>query len=319
MDAPRRGIKRFVETSRKRGEGAPAREGEEQDRSARNVAISSKAGGSDAILNIFNTRRAVIGVVHCPAFPGSPRYDGRPVGALIEAALRDARAYAAGGAHGLIVENHGDIPFLRPGDIGPETAAFMTATTRAVIAETGLPTGINILANAPIPAFATAAASGALFVRVNQWANAYVANEGLLDGDAARALRYRRQIAADGVAVFADSHVKHGAHAITADRSVEELTRDLEFFDADVVIATGQRTGDAVTDAELDTVIGATRLPVIVGSGVTVDNVARILSRARGVIIGSSLKEGGGWWNPVAQDRVARFMETVAAIPEGAE
>lgn len=280
------------------------------------MAISSKADAGDQILNIFKIRRAVIGVIHCPAFPGTPRHDGRDPEQIYDAALRDALAYAEGGVDGLIVENHGDIPFLRPGDIGPETVAYMTAVTRRVLDEAGLPTGINILANAPIPAFAVAAASGASFIRVNQWANAYVANEGLLDGDAARALRYRKQIAAEGVAVFADAHVKHGAHAITADRSVEELTRDLEFFDADVVIATGQRTGDAVTDAELQTVTGATGLPVIVGSGVTQENVGRILSQSRGAIIGSSLKEGGVWWNPVETARVARFMETVREVRE---
>jgi membrane complex biogenesis BtpA family protein len=283
------------------------------------VSISSKAAAGDAILKLFNRRKVVIGVVHCPPFPGTPRYDGRGVEALVESAVQDARAYAAGGVDALIVENHGDIPFLRPQDIGPETTAFMTAVTRGVIAETGLPTGINVLANAPIPALAVAAASGARFIRVNAWANAYVANEGLLDGDAARALRYRRQIGADEVAIFADSHVKHGAHAITADRSIEELTRDLEFFDADVVIATGQRTGDAVSDDELTTVAGATRLPVVVGSGVTRDNAERILATARGVIIGSSLKEDGVWWKPVVRERVEAFIESVRPVREASE
>lgn len=280
------------------------------------MTISSKAGTGDRILNIFNVRRAIIGVIHCPAFPGAPRHDGRRPDALYDAAVRDAVAYAGGGVDGLIVENHGDIPFLRPGDIGPETIAFMTAATTRVIAETGLPTGVNLLANAPLPALAVAAASGARFIRVNQWANAYVANEGLLDGDAARALRFRKQIDAQQVAVFADSHVKHGAHAITGDRSIEEVTRDLEFFDADVVIATGHRTGDAVTDAELQTVASATDLPVIVGSGVTEDNVERILATARGTIIGSSLKEGGVWWNRVDPDRVTRFMQRVDRLRE---
>ena len=281
------------------------------------MAISSNAE-SDHIRKLFNVEKAVIGVVHCPAFPGAPRYDGRSVDDLIEAACADARAYRDGGVDGLIVENHGDVPFLRPGDIGPETTAFMTAATRAVIAATGLPTGINILANAPFPALATAAASNACFVRVNQWANAYVANEGLLDGEAALALRYRRQIAAEGVAIFADSHVKHGAHAITSDRSIEELTRDLEFFDADVVIATGQRTGDAVTDEELSTVSGATDLPVIIGSGVTPENLPRILGGSRGVIVGSSLKRDGVWWNEVETDRVSAFMQIARDVREAA-
>lgn len=281
------------------------------------MKVSSNAGGKNSVLKIFNRGKVVIGVVHCPPFGGSPRYDGLAFDAILEQALVDARAYAAGGVDGLIIENHGDIPFLRPEDIGPETVAFMTAITRAAIAETGLPTGINVLANAPLQALAVAAASNAAFVRVNQWANAYVANEGLMNGEAARALRYRRIIGADDVAIFADTHVKHGAHAITSDRSIEELTRDLEFFDADAVIATGQRTGDDTTDEELATVTGSTGLPVLVGSGVTRDNVGRILSRADGVIIGSSLKRDGVWWNPVDVDRVAVFMEDVAGLREG--
>ena len=276
--------------------------------------ISSNDPDGSSVLKIFKKDRVVIGVVHCPAFPGSPRYDGRSMPQIYDSALRDCLAYAKGGIDGLIIENHGDVPFLRPADIGPETAAFMTAVTVRAIAETGLPTGINILANAPIHALAVAAASGAQFIRVNQWANAYVANEGLLDGDAARALRYRRQIAANNVSIFADSHVKHGAHAITGDRTITELTRDLEFFDADAVIATGQRTGDAATDEELGDVCAATHLPVFVGSGVTLQNVARILARANGVIIGSSLKRDGVWWNEVETERVRSFMDVVDAL-----
>ena len=277
----------------------------------------SSGASTRTILSIFKKDKVAIGVVHCPPFGGSPRYSGTAFTEIRDAAVRDAVAYAAGGIDGLIIENHGDVPFLRPSDIGPETSAFMTAIARDAHAETGLPFGINVLANAPLHAFAVAAASGAAFIRVNQWANAYVANEGLLDGEAARALRYRRSIGADAVAVFADSHVKHGAHAITGDRSVTELTRDLEFFDADAVIATGQRTGDAATDEELETITEATSLPVLVGSGVTAENVGRIFARARGVIIGSSLKRGGVWWNEVERERVASFMHRVRAFRGG--
>lgn len=280
------------------------------------MTTTAKAKDGASILKMFKNDRVAIGVVHCPAFPGTPRHDGRPLREIYDAALRDCHAYAEGGIDGLIIENHGDLPFLRPQDIGHETAAFMTAVTTRAIAEIGLPTGVNILANAPIPAFAVAAASGAAFIRVNQWANAYVANEGILDGDAARALRYRRQIAAGDVAVFADSHVKHGAHAITGDRTIAELTRDLEFFDADAVIATGQRTGDAATDEELTDITAATSLPVLVGSGVTQDNARRILNKANGVIIGSSLKRDGVWWNEVETTCVRDFMQVVRSIRE---
>lgn len=268
---------------------------------------------TDAITRIFGRNRVVIGVVHCPALPGAPGHRGGPVSAIYDAALRDAEAYVAGGVDGLIVENHGDIPFLRPDDLGPETAAHLAVITDRIQAAVGVPLGINVLANAPIDALAVASAGGAAFVRVNQWANAYVANEGILQGDAARALRYRAALRAEGIAVFADSHVKHGAHAIVADRSIPELTRDLAFFGAEAVIATGQRTGDTATMAEIDTIREATPLPVLVGSGVTPANVAAILGRTNGVIVASALKEGGVWWNPVEQARVRRFMEAAQA------
>ena len=267
-----------------------------------------------AIAEIFGRAKAVIGVVHCAAFPGSPNYRGGGLEAIYDLALRDAEAYVAGGAHGLIVENHGDIPFSKPEHIGPETAAFMAVVTERVKRALGVPVGINVLANAAIPALAVAAAGGAAFIRINQWANAYVANEGIIEGAAATALRYRSLLRAESIRVFADSHVKHGSHAIVADRSVPELTRDVDFFQADAVIATGQRTGDTATLREIDEIRSATRLPLLVGSGVTRENIVEILARTDGVIVASSLKEGGVWWNPVERSRVEALIE--AARPQ---
>nr|WP_154928555.1 BtpA/SgcQ family protein [Pantoea agglomerans] len=270
------------------------------------VAIS--AGKIDAIQAIFSRPKAVIGVIHCDPFPGSPKYRGKPVSAIIDRALRDAENYIAGGVHGLIVENHGDIPFSKPEDIGPETPALMAVITEKVRERFGVPLGINVLANAALPAFATALAGGADFIRVNQWANAYIANEGFIEGAAAKALRYRSQLRAEHIRVFADSHVKHGSHAIVADRSIRELTRDVDFFEADAVIATGQRTGDSATLEEIDEIRAATTLPLLVGSGVTPANVCQILARTQAVIVASALKVDGVWWNDVDRERVKAFM-----------
>ncbi len=274
------------------------------------TAISHRP--ATAIRDIFGADKALIGVVHCPSFPGSPRYRGESLAAIYDACVRDAAAYVEGGLSGLIVENHGDVPFSKPEDLTPETAACLAVATDRIIAATGAAVGVNVLANAPLHALAVAAATGATFIRVNQWANAYVANEGFMEGRAAEAMRYRSLLRAEGVRIFADTHVKHGAHAITADRSIAELTRDLAFFDADVVIATGQRTGDAATLEEIDEVRDATHLPLLVGSGVTADNVAAILTRTDGVIVASSLKHDGVWWNPVDRARVEEFCRRSA-------
>lgn len=261
-----------------------------------------------AIQALFGCRKAVIGVIHSLALPGSPGYDGRPMSEIVDFAVAEAGRYKDGGVDGIIVENHGDIPFSKPEHLGPETAACMAVMTDAVRRATGLPIGVNVLANGAMQALAVAKAAGACFVRVNQWANAYVANEGFIEGPAALATRYRAMLHGRAISVFADVHVKHGAHAITGDRSIAELARDVEFFDADVAIATGQRTGDAATMDELQTIANGTALPVVVGSGVTPDNVRDIFGVADGVIVASYLKQDGVWWNPVDPARLRRFM-----------
>jgi len=91
----------------------------------------------------------------------------------------------------------------------------------------------------------------------------------------------------------------------------------VDFFQADVVIATGQRTGDSATLAEIDEIRSATALPLLVGSGVTADNVDQILRRTQGVIVASTLKVGGVWWNEVEPARVKHFMSAARAALEG--
>lgn len=271
------------------------------------------ANKEHALDALFGKRRVAIGVVHLPALPGSPGFAG-DIGGVYEGALEDAERYVRGGIDGLIIENHGDIPFAKPEDIGYETVATMSVITADIRKRVGVPIGINVLANAAIPAVAVAQASGAQFVRVNQWANAYVANEGFIEGPAAKASRYRAMLHAKNIRFFTDVHVKHGSHAITADRNLAELTRDVEFFDADAAIATGQRTGDSAQVGELQAIRDATELPLLVGSGVTKDNVGEILSIADGVIIASSLKEEGVWWTPVSEASVKTFMTAVRRL-----
>lgn len=105
-------------------------------------------------------------------------------------------------------------------------------------------------------------------------------------------------------------------HAIVADRTLEALTRDVEFFDADAVIVTGQRTGDAADLGERRAVRTATPLPLLVGSGVTGANVGAILGVTDGVIVASALEEAGVWWTPVSEAKARAFLDVVDGLPE---
>ena len=271
---------------------------------------------ANAVTQIFKTDKAVIGMIHLKPLPGAPRFTGGNLDAAFDFAMNDVRAYEEGGIDGLIIENAWDIPFPKPDEVGLETVAALTALTLRIKQETDLPIGINCLANAVIPSLAVAKAADVPFVRVNQWVNAYVANEGFIEGISARAMRYRASIKGDDIKIFADVHVKHGSHAIVADRSLAEQTRDNIFFDADVLIATGNRTGDETPKAEVEGIKNHTDLPVIVGSGMSKDNARKILSLCNGCIVGSSLKYDGEWWNQVDLVRVKALMEVVVALRE---
>jgi membrane complex biogenesis BtpA family protein len=235
---------------------------------------------------------------------------------VYDAAVADALTLSRGGVDGIIVENASDLPFARPENIGPETVAALTAACLAVRQAVDTPIGITCVANGAIPALAIAKAVGARWVRVNQWANAYIANEGFINGPAPEAMRYRAMIDARDVAIFADVHVKFGAHAITADRSIPEQATDAEWFDADVLIATGTRTGNPTSDTEVNEVRSGTNLPVIVGSGLSPSQVPALFASADGAIIGQWLKEDGQWWKPVDARRVAELMAAVMKVRE---
>ena len=53
---------------------------------------------------------------------------------------------------------------------------------------------------------------------------------------------------------------------------------------------------------------------MIVGSGLDVGNAAELLSVADGAIVGSSLKTGGAWWNPVDPIICKELMEVVRSV-----
>jgi len=268
----------------------------------------------NALQALFPVRKPIIGVIHLQALPGAPRYNGQPVKEIYAAAVTDARTMAAGGIDGIILENASDMPFARPEHIGPETVAALTAACLAVRGAVDTPIGITCVANGVIPGLGIAKAVGARWVRANQWVNAYVANEGFLNGPAPEAMRFRARIRADDVAIFADVHVKFGAHAITADRSIAEQATDAEWFDADVLIASGTRTGSPTEPREVDEVRSGTNLPVIVGSGLSAEQVPTLFASADGAIIGQWLKHDGRWWNPVDPRRVEQLMNAVAKV-----
>jgi membrane complex biogenesis BtpA family protein len=264
------------------------------------------------VRDLFGAPRALIGVVHVGALPGSPRA-GLSIDRLAEEAVADARRYGEAGFSGLMIENMNDRPYLRAA-AGPEAVAAMTAIGREVRRAVPLPLGVQVLAAANREALAVALACGAAFVRVEGFVFAHVADEGLIQADAGALLRYRRQIGADSVRVFADVKKKHSAHAVTADVDLAETAHAAEFFLADGVIVTGVATGREAAVADVAAVSGAVGIPTLVGSGISAENIPRYVA-ADGFVVGSWLKQEGLWSNPVDPARARALVKAFTALP----
>lgn len=261
---------------------------------------------------MFNRKCSLIGVVHLLPLPGAAGYGGN-IDEILRWALEDAINYKENGIDALILENMHDVPFLK-GYVEPETTAAMTVVAQAIKYETMLPLGIQLLAGANIESLAVAVATSLDFIRVEGFVYAHVGDEGFHEASAAQLIRRRAGLKAEKIKIFADIKKKHSAHAITADVSLVETARAAEFFQADGVIVSGASTGIAPPPESVKGVRAATDTAVLVGSGVTAENVDQFLPFCDAVIVGSSLKYEGKWNNHVDPERVQALARTVDGL-----
>lgn len=264
------------------------------------------------VSSLFGVRRALIGVIHTGGLPGTPNA-ARSFDETAEDCVAEARLYAAAGFHGVMIENTHDRPYVN-NSAGPEIAAAMAVIGYKVRRAVDLPLGVQVLAAANQCAVAVAQACGSSFVRVEGFVFAHVADEGLIQSSAGQLLRYRRMIGADEIRVFADIKKKHSAHAITADVDLAETAKAAEFFLADGVIVTGVSTGSPADPREVRSVSEAVKLPTLVGSGITVENICDYPD-ADAFIVGSSVKHNGVWSGRLDETRVRALYRAFMELP----
>jgi len=259
---------------------------------------------------MFSSPKPVIAMVHVGALPGTPA-GGATLRELEHQAVAECAIYREAGVHGILLENMHDVPYLR-GGVGPEITAAMTVLAGAVRSASALPCGVQILAGANHEALAVAHAAGLDFIRVEGFAFAHVADEGPIESSAGSLLRFRRQIGADRVQVWADIKKKHAAHALTADVGIGETAAAAAFMRADAVIVTGTATGASPIASDVAEVRRQCTLPLYLGSGITADNLPRYFPHADGFIVGSAFKREGKWHEGVDGRRVETFMSAHA-------
>lgn len=257
--------------------------------------------------------KPIIGMVHLPALPGSPLYDGAGgMSAIRDWVRRDLVALQGAGIDAVMYCNENDRPYRLDADVA--SVAAMSDVIAATRDELSVPFGVNVLWD-PRATLAVAKASGAAFAR-EIFTGAFAGDFGLWVRTAGDAHRYRREIGAEDVRLIFNINAEFAAPL--APRPVPDVARSVLFSsNPDAICVSGPITSQPVDGSALGDVAAAVRgsgVPVLVNTGFNVANAAELLAHADGAIVGSSLKTDGVTWNPVDPARAAALMAEVRRV-----
>jgi len=272
------------------------------------------ANRMEALSDIFEKPKPIIGMVHLSPLPGSVGYTGYGMQQIIDFALRDAATLQENGIDGLIVENMWDLPFAVGMDVSPEQMCAQAVAAAAVVREVDVPVGINVVHNGSRVCLGIAISAGASFIRVCLLTGAQVWDTGEFDHGCARELLLARKMAqAEHIKLFCDVDKKHSVRFPGIDLATHIEWTD--FYLGDALIISGSMTGNA---PDISKVKEAKRVakgrPILMGSGMTAENIAEFMRVADGAIVGYGLKPRGQPDQPVDGEKVRHFMEAVEQV-----
>jgi membrane complex biogenesis BtpA family protein len=239
--------------------------------------------------------------------PGAPRYQGDD-NSIVAAALSDLKHYGATGIDAIVLENSHDLPYIKP-PLPVAAVDLMKQIAREVRRRFDGPIGIQVLEAANESALEIAHAADLDFLRVEGYVFAHVGGAGLIEGCAGRLLRKRKELGCEHVKIFGDVKKKHCSHALTGDLDILDEIKQAEFFLVDGVIVTGARTTEPPSVSELRRVKKVARVPVVIGSGMTPENIKTYYPLADGFIVGSTFRKEGSFLGELEPGRLDAFIK----------
>src|SRR5688500_10698514 len=246
--------------------------------------------------------------------PGAPLYDGDDQ-RVIDQALSDLETYKKADVDSILLENDHDLPYIQP-PLDEKGIALMTEIAKEVRKRFDGPIGIQMLEAANITSLEIAAEADLDYIRVEAFVFAHVGGSGIINGSAGKILRRRKELSAEHIKVFADVKKKHGSHSLTIDLDLKNEIMQAEFFLADGVIVTSQFTGTNPDKGDLVKAKSVTKLPVLIGSGMTADNIQDYLPLADGFIVGSYFRKDEKFLEKLEPERLNKFMKAFTAARE---
>ncbi|HTL59934.1 MAG TPA: BtpA/SgcQ family protein [Candidatus Limnocylindrales bacterium] len=245
--------------------------------------------------------------------------------------LSEARCYQRNGVNEVIIENVAAPYFVRS-DQPPVIYWCMRAL--AELLKRCCPSfrvGIQVLACADHWAMEIACRTGLDFIRCESALFEGLRPEGRTanEGNLAKLYLMRNLLMAQlglqgpGPQVYVDLHKKHTLFMPGLD-SLEPWLQNILFQKIEGAIITGKATGDPAAEADLGQARAAIESvkkqtastmgkpwapPLIVGSGVSPDNIGMCKRYADAVIVGSAIKEGGYWECALDERRLQSLIE----------
>lgn len=243
--------------------------------------------------------------------PGSPGYDGNDE-AIVATAVSDLEHYLNAKTDAILLENSHDLPYIKP-PLPASAIELMKTIGREIRRRFDGPIGIQMLEAANETALEIAHAVDLDFLRVEGYVFAHVGGAGLIEGCAGKLLRKRKELGCENIRIFADVRKKHCSHALTGDLDIVDEIRQAEFFLVDGVIVTGSRTTEPPEIAELRHARSAAQGPVIIGSGMTPENIKKYYPLADGFIVGSTFRQDGRFLGALDPKRLDAFTKAFRA------
>jgi len=265
---------------------------------------------SSVVEQIGGTKKPVFGMVHFPPLPGSPLYDrAAGIEGIRTTVMRDAESLAVAGFDGLMFSNEGDRPYLS--DVTKHTVALMARVISETASKLKKPFGVSVLAD-PMAAISVGSAVGSNFVRIFlSWV--FASDWGIVSPNAGALQRYRASLDPKP-AVFANVS---GHTEPLGGRSILDVARGaIKFGLADAVCLAGTTAGSEIDIAEIQQAreAAAGKTPVIIGTGVCMGNIEKMLPLGDAFIVGTSLKKDGDTFSPIDPRRAEEFMRKVTAL-----
>jgi membrane complex biogenesis BtpA family protein len=267
-------------------------------------------------MRVFETlgkKKAVLGMVHMGAMPGTPFYEEGSYEATFEKAVGDAVALYEGGADGCLVQTV-DRVYTTKDESDPARIAGVTNIVYAISQQTGpeFQIGVQLMRNALKASLGIAKVCGGSYLRCGVLVGATLTSHGFVEANPYDVMAYRSQIGAKHIKMIAEIDSMH--FEWFGGKPVSEVAGQARYVGADAV-----SLGDPDEETTLRMIREVRKavpgLPIILAGYTNHANAARMLAEADGAFVGTCL-EKGKWGGPIDVERVREYVKIVASIKQ---